>query len=78
VIHLNKNIRGLDMPRKKTQTSEERLQYQLDFAKKKYKRVPLDLPIDDYEQLKAYCESKGTGINTFIKSAISEKMTRDK
>lgn len=57
---------------------ENKKQYTLDYKKKSYKRVPLDMRIEDYEQLKAYCDKCNIPVQTFIKSAISEKMTRDK
>lgn len=57
---------------------ENKKQYTLDYKKKSYKRVPLDMRIEDYEQLKTYCDSKSIPVQTFIKSAISEKMKRDK
>lgn len=66
------------MPRTKIKTDEELKQNKLEYAKKNYKRVPLDMPIDDYEQLKALCDEKGIGVNPYIKQAISEKMARDK
>ncbi len=66
------------MPRTKTVSDEDRKQYLLDYAKKNYKRVPLDLPIDDYNKLKAYCDKKGVSVNPFIRAAINEKMDRDK
>ena len=66
------------MPRTKTKSDDELKKTKLDYAKKNYKRVPLDLPIDDYNNLKAYCDKKGVGVNPFIKSAINEKMDRDK
>lgn len=46
----------------------------LKHKEKAYKRVPLDLKIEDYEQLKAYCESSGESINGFIKRIIKENM----
>ena len=63
------------MPRAKTKTNDELNQYKQEFAKKNYKRVPLDMPIEDYEQLKAYCDKKGIGVNPFIKQAIKDKMS---
>jgi hypothetical protein len=57
---------------------ENKKKYDLEYSKKHYKRVPLDMPIDDYNKLKSYCDKKGVGVNPFIKSAINEKMDRDK
>lgn len=41
---------------------------------KAYKRVPLDLKNEDYEELKEYCEKSGESINGFIKRIIKENM----
>lgn len=56
---------------------ENAKQYNLEYKKKTYKRVPLDMRIEDYDELKAYCDKCNIPVQTFIKSAISEKMTRD-
>lgn len=57
---------------------ENKKKYDLNYKKNNFKRVPLDLRIDEYNNLKAYCDKKGVGVNPFIKSAINEKMDRDK
>ena len=51
-------------------------EYSIEYAKKHYKRVPLDLSINKYNQLKDICSSLDMPINTFIKSAIDEKIER--
>lgn len=51
-------------------------QKRAEYKKTHYKRVPLDVPIYDYEQLKAYCTKNNLKINTFIRSLITEKITR--
>ncbi len=48
------------------------------YHKAKIKRVPLDMQIPDYEELKAHAESRGETVNGFIKRAITETMERDK
>ena len=47
------------------------------YAKKNLKRVPLDLQLDKYEQVKAHAESIGESINGYINKAIDEKIERD-
>ena len=66
------------MPRTKTKTDEELKQNKLEYAKKNYKRVPLDLPIDDYDILKSHCDKIGVAVNTFIKQAIQDKLSKSK
>lgn len=51
--------------------------YNLQYAKTKIKRVPLDMQIDDYEALKGAAAAAGEKINTYIKKAITERMERE-
>lgn len=56
--------------------TEERKKYLYDYHKKNMKRVPLDLQLSDYEELKAAAEKNGESVNGFIKQAITEKLER--
>jgi len=47
------------------------------YREKAIKRIPLDVPKDYYEKVKAHAESRGESVNGFIKRAISETMERD-
>lgn len=42
------------------------------------KRVPLDMQISDYEEVKAAAERAGEKINQYIKAAIKQRMEREK
>ncbi len=42
----------------------------------KIKRVPLDMPMSDYENLKQFAADHGEKVNQFIKLAIAERMER--
>lgn len=44
------------------------------YAKKNYKRIPLDVRIEKYEEIKAAAEQAGETVNGFIKKAIDEKL----
>ena len=57
--------------------NEKKTQYNIEYAKKKLKRVPLDLQIDKYNQIKSHAESRSESVNGFIKRAIDETMERD-
>ena len=46
--------------------------------KQKLKRVPLDMQIADYEEMKAHTEDTKETISSFIKRAIFETMEKDK
>ena len=52
-------------------------QYDIAYAKTHLKRVPLDLRLDKYNEIKEHAESHDESINGFIKRAIDEAMERD-
>lgn len=57
---------------------KKKKQYDIQYAKEKLKRIPLDVPKPVYEEIKAHTESRKESVNGFIKRAISETMERDK
>lgn len=44
------------------------------YKKQNIKRVPLDMQIAEYEQLKAAADACGEKVNEYIKNAIRERM----
>ena len=52
-------------------------QYDLEYAKTHLKRIPLDVRLDKYEQIKAHADKQGESLNGFVKRAIDETMKRD-
>lgn len=58
-------------------TNEAKKQYDLQYAKDKLKRIPLDVKKAKYEEIKAAAEAAGEPINSYIKKAIDERMQRD-
>lgn len=57
--------------------SESRKKSMYKYARENLKRVPLDLPKDLYEEVKAHAQSHSESVNGFIKRAIAETMERD-
>ena len=55
----------------------DRKEYLLQYAKDKYKRIPLDVKISDYEAIKTHAEQMNESINGFIKRAIAECIAND-
>lgn len=51
--------------------------YDIEYAKTHLKRVPLDLKLEKYDEIKAHAESQSETVNGFIKRAIDETMERD-
>lgn len=57
--------------------SENKLKYNLEYAKKNLKRIPLDVQKEKYEEIKAAATQAGKTVNGYIKEAIDEKMEKD-
>lgn len=47
------------------------------YKDKHYKRIPLDVPIEFYEQVKTYALSNGYTVNGLIRELLSEKINVD-
>lgn len=68
----------------KNQISDERKEYLLTYAKQKYKRVPLDLPLNKngssltYDEIKQASQNANEPLNAFIKKAIAQRVEREK
>lgn len=54
--------------------SEAQVKATLKYKAKAYKRIPLDMKIEEYEALKKYTEKTGESINGFIRKIIKEKL----
>lgn len=42
------------------------------YKEKEYKRIPLDVKISEYENIKKYCDENGEKINGFIRRVVRE------
>jgi len=51
--------------------------YNAEYAKKNLKRIPLDVQKEKYDQIKAAADTAGEKVNSYIKTAIDERMDRD-
>lgn len=51
--------------------------YDIEYAKNKLKRIPLDVQKEKYEEIKAAATAAGESVNGYIKKAINERMERD-
>lgn len=47
------------------------------YAKEHLKRIPLDVQLDEYAQIKAAADQAGESVNGYIKEAIRQRMERD-
>ena len=57
---------------------ENKVKYNLEYAKKNLKRIPLDVQKEKYEEIKAAADLAGETVNGYIKKAIDERMQREK
>ena len=56
---------------------ESKKQYDMQYAKDKLKRIPLNVQKEKYEEIKAAAEAAGEPINGYIKKAIDDRMERE-
>lgn len=60
------------------QTKAEIRAAEYDYRRRKIKRVPLDMQREFFErELKPAADRAGVSVNTYIKTAITEKIARD-
>lgn len=57
--------------------SQAQLKATAKYKAKNYKRVPLDMQLSEYEELKETATASGQTVNGYIKAAIREKMERE-
>ena len=51
--------------------------YDLEYAKKKLKRIPLDVQKEKYDEIKAAATAAGESVNGYIKKAIDDRIERE-
>jgi len=56
---------------------DKKTEYNMQYAKEKLKRIPLDVQKEKYAEIKAHAEKMGESTNAFIKRAIDETMDAD-
>lgn len=57
--------------------SEAQKKASMEYAKKKLKRIPLDVQKEKYEEIAAAADAAGEKVNSYIKKAIDERMKRE-
>lgn len=58
--------------------NEKRKEYLYNYHKEKLKRIPLDVPIEKYEEIKQASERAGESVNGYIKKAINQRLESNK
>lgn len=56
---------------------DKKTQYNLEYAKKNLKRIPLDVQKEEYENIKAAADKAGEKVNSYIKGAIKQRMDQE-
>ena len=62
------------MEKRSAESYQKKMQYSMEYAKQKYKRVPLDVTLEKYEEIKTASEKAGETVNGYIKKAIDMRM----
>lgn len=57
--------------------SEAKKKYDMQYAREKLKRIPLDVRKDKYDEIKAAADAMGEPVNGYIKRAIDERIERE-
>ncbi len=57
--------------------TENQKKSRYDYAKKKLKRIPLDVQKEKYVEIQTAATAAGESINGYIKKAVDERMERD-
>lgn len=53
-------------------------EYDIQYQKTHLKRIPLDVPLAKYQEIKEHIETRSETVNGFIKRAIDETIQNDK
>lgn len=56
---------------------QNKRKYIMEYNKKNYKRVPLDISFKKYDEIKAAAEKCGDSVNGYIKKAIDDRLSKD-
>lgn len=54
--------------------NEKKKAYNHQYTKKHYKRIPLEVTFEKYDEIKAAAESQSEKVNEFIKKAIDSRL----
>lgn len=57
--------------------NKKRTDYLIKYAKDNYKRIPLNVKKDKYDQIKSAADRAGESVNGYIKTAIDQRIERD-
>ena len=56
---------------------KNKAEYDMQYAKEKLKRIPLNVQKEKYNEIKTAASATGESVNGYIKKAIDERMKRE-
>lgn len=56
---------------------KNKIAYSVEYNKKNYKRIPLDVSFKMYDDIKKASENENESINGFIKKAINDRLNKN-
>ena len=56
-------------------TAKSKAEYDMQYAKEKLKRIPLNVQKEKFEEIKTAAESQGESVNGFIKATLDSKLS---
>ena len=65
------------MPRSE-ESLERKKKYDVEYRKNHLKRIPLDVSIEKFDEIKQASSDAGESVNGYIKKAIDERIDREK
>lgn len=57
--------------------SKKKTEYNIEYAKKNIKRIPLDVQKNKYEEIRTAAQNAGESVNGYIKKAIDMRMAEE-
>lgn len=64
----------MEIQNKKDAKKFDKKAYDIEYHRKKVRRIPLNISLESYEIWKKCADSAGLPLNTFIKQAVQEKI----
>ena len=65
------------MEKRSAESYEKKKRYSREYAKQNYKRIPLDVTLSKYEEIKNASEEAGETVNGYIKKAVDTRLEHD-
>ena len=60
------------------ESKTKKAKYDIEYAKNKLKRIPLDVSKEKYEEIKKAAQTASESVNGYIKEAIDTRLNNDK